>query len=136
MPSIGFTGTRNGMDDHQKEVLTRLLDDFMDGDSVWEFHHGGCIGADLEAHHIADAAGFQTHVHLCDIKSMQGIKEGDRVYQEKPPLERNQIIVKSCEMLIVAPRTNTEEIRSGTWATYRYAVREGIPTLVLWKKRL
>jgi hypothetical protein len=38
-----------------------------------------------------------------------------------PPLERNKHIVHNCGWLIAAPKEDSETLRSGTWATIRYA---------------
>jgi len=45
---IGFTGTRDGMTQHQKEQFVLAMQDL----SPSEFHHGDCKGADAEAHDI------------------------------------------------------------------------------------
>jgi len=36
-------------------------------------------------------------------------------------LARNHFIVAYSEELVAAPKSNKEELRSGTWATIRYA---------------
>ena len=41
----GFTGTRAGMTERQKQALELILCDY----SMAAFHHGGCHGADAEA---------------------------------------------------------------------------------------
>ena len=50
---IGFTGSRTGMSDKQKEGLVIKLQEF----SFSEFHHGDCKGADEEAHAIVREIG-------------------------------------------------------------------------------
>lgn len=52
-------------------------------------------------------------------------------YPVKPPLKRNYDIVDACDILLAAPRTLTEELRSGTWATIRYARKTGKKYLIL-----
>src|ERR1700730_19108648 len=58
MISFGFTGTRQGMTAEQKSALRNFLDG-----GVGEFHHGDCIGADSEAHDIADECGYGIILH-------------------------------------------------------------------------
>ena len=42
----------------------------------------------------------------------------------KPYLKRNHDIVDACDALIVLPKDpEKKELRSGTWATYRYALK-------------
>lgn len=63
-----------------------------------------------------------------------GADHWQKFYLELPAaeyLERNKNIVDSVELLIVAPKSPHEELRSGTWSTYRYAKRIGVPTLIL-----
>ena len=54
------------------------------------------------------------------------------MYAEKRYLERNRDIVDACDILIACPRTLKEELRSGTWATVRYARKVGKPVAILW----
>ena len=126
----GFTGTRNGMTEHQKQTLELILRDCTKPAS---FHHGGCRGADRQAHCVAflltsvvvypgDADRYrkwEQHLDTCELRPW------------KPYLERNHDIVDACEILIAAPKSLTEELRSGTWATIRYARKIGRPVIIL-----
>jgi len=125
----GFTGTRAGMTKRQKQALELILCDY----SMAAFHHGGCHGADFEAHKIA-ALHVARNVHPGDDTSHQWWeqrKEYAKLHPWKPYLERNHDIVDVCEVLIAAPKSLAEELRSGTWATIRYARKVGKPVIIL-----
>jgi len=110
---VGFTGTRQGMTDRQKLALSSLLyllhgDCEEDSDDL-VFHHGGEPHADQEAAMIASGVFWST-------KKYRPAKK-----DAKHLLERNHKIVDAVSILIAAPRSLAEEVRSGTWATVRYA---------------
>lgn len=124
---VGFTGTRDGMSKAQSDRLRwRLL-----MLNPTEFHHGDCIGADDEAACIAQSLGITVIAHPCDIAHMRARHPSNFVFPEAPPLVRNRNIVDCCHLLLVAPRRNQEELRSGTWATWRYARNVGRTTEVI-----
>lgn len=120
---VGFTGTQVGMSKSQKDSLFEILNHF----NVTEFHHGDCIGADSEADAIARALGSSIVIHppLDPKKRAFCAKPGDIVRQPQPYLDRNHNIVEAIDFLVAAPRTDEEELRSGTWATIRYARKVG-----------
>jgi hypothetical protein len=134
---IGFTGTREGMTENQKQELYKQLLTYL-GHAIW-FHHGCCVGADAEAHEIAFSLNVMkfpyTHVsfvgHPCDISRMTAKMVCESMHKPYRPLTRNRKIVEECDVLIAAPRTINEELRSGTWATIRYARKAGKPVIVL-----
>jgi hypothetical protein len=118
---IGFTGTQHGMSKFQKKLLRRLLDNDLD-----EFHHGDCVGADAEAHNIADtercACAIVIHPPSDSRKrAFKKVHDQDQMIKPKPYIQRNKDIVNAVDLLIAAPRSNKEELRSGTWSTVRYA---------------
>ena len=119
---IGFTGTREGMSEHQKETLRMVLTAaVLQGDAVY-FHHGDCKGADAEAHDIALAVGCEVIIHPPRKRIMRAYCQGAReVLPPQEYLERDRCIVDSTIGLIGAPKSNKEEQRSGTWYTIRYA---------------
>jgi hypothetical protein len=122
MASIGFTGTQLGMTDAQKASLRRLLDG-----GGGELHHGDCIGADAEAHDIADECGYAIIIHPPSNHSKRAWREVPRhmMRPEKPYLDRNRDIVHATTSLIAAPAEPEEQARSGTWSTIRFAKKQG-----------
>lgn len=133
---LGFTGTRKGMSLPQKSALEDILS-YVDPDIVY---HGGCVGADQDFHNICVRLRSKRRSHLplivvypSDLKDQQcNWKGADVVMEEAPPLVRNEVIVRASNLLIAAPSDDgSEELRSGTWATIRYARSRGTPVTLL-----
>ena len=120
MANIGFTGTQVGLTTKQKEVLTGLFDT---AHNIYPsvLHHGCCIGADAEAHKIADTIGMWIVLHPPTNKGKVAALIGNDTRPAKEYLARNRDIVDESEYLIACPGTMHEELRSGTWSTVRYA---------------
>ena len=119
---VGFTGTRQGMSDHQKETLRRAMEAAtMDGiENI--LHHGDCKGADAEAHAIAVDLGWDIIIHP-PIKRIMRAYCGDGAIILPPMnyLDRDREIARVSNFIFAAPKSDTEESRSGTWYTVRYA---------------
>lgn len=130
MKSIGFTGTREGMTDKQKrEVLT-----FLRGVKFTEVHHGACRGADAEFHDliIRNFPWIKIIIHPASLNGKDiGVQNSLRlpdsleIKESKNPIERDHDIVNESSALIACPKSNKEEVRSGTWATIRYSNKVG-----------
>ena len=127
---IGFTGTRRGMTYPQTQAVKKLFY----GSKEFELHQGCCLGADEDAVCLAILDPFDKYAcvrvigHPCTIKGQQSedvISLCDEVRTALPPLERNKVIVDACDLLVATPATDHEELRSGTWATIRYARKAG-----------
>jgi len=123
---IGFTGTREGMTSNQKEELFAQLGKVMFGmrpmRQGWHvFHHGDCIGADDEAARMAHTLGFIVVSHPSDLIKQRAYSPSHFVCDPRPPLKRNEDIVMVSELVFACPKTIGEDIRSGTWATIRFA---------------
>lgn len=116
---IGFTGTQIGMSQNQKEQMVLELQKF----ELTEFHHGDCIGADSDAHNIVRTffPNCKIIIHPPVVSEKRAWCEGDVTKEKFPYLTRNKHIVDDAELLIGAPSSNFEELRSGTWSTIRYA---------------
>jgi hypothetical protein len=117
---IGFTGTRKGMSNAQKrtlEILLYAMSDDGEADNV--LHHGGEAHSDTEAAEIATGRFTHTRRHHPASKASKDL------------LGRNRDIVDASAILIAAPDSLLERIRSGTWYTVRYARRAGVPVILL-----
>ena len=119
--NVGFTGTQIGMTENQKYHVAMLLLS-LKGD---EFHHGSCRGADTDAHRIAVCLGYEIIIHPPINPKKRSYFDIGEVLPEKEYLERNHDIVDATDVLIATPKTEREELRSGTWATVRYARKKG-----------
>jgi hypothetical protein len=123
---IGFTGTSRGMTEPQRKTVAELLEPGA------EFHHGDCVGADAQAAAIARSFGCKLHCHPPEKMQARAFVHSDVVAPPKPFLERNHDIVDASELMIATPNTVVEVLRSGTWATIRYARRKQTPLLIVW----
>ena len=136
---IGFTGTRN----HKKVDLDRirkltnyLARQFYRGFKI--IHHGACLGMDEKVHYLALDIGYNVVVHPpTHTKYMMKFdtsEDKDRVIflPAKAYLSRNGDIVDSSKQLVAVPSDpETEVLRSGTWATVRYARKRGIDITII-----
>lgn len=125
---LAFTGTQRGMTEPQH---AKFLDVLAGMCPEW-FHHGDCIGADAEAHDAVSRATTLIHVHPCELVEMRAWRVGFTMSTPMPPLDRNRVMVDQCEALVACPGAMAEELRSGTWATIRYARKCRKPVHIIW----
>lgn len=126
---IGFTGTQKGMTMEQKGAVHYILWEYRPE----EIHHGDCIGADAEFHKMAKVVKIHTVIHPPIKKEKRAFCEGDEYRPEQHYIIRNHQIVDETSVLIAAPKSNNEELRSGTWATIRYAMgKKGVEVNIVW----
>jgi len=125
MTDIGFTGTQRGMTEHQKETFEEVLHELSAEHGISSFHHGDCVGADVEAARIADKVfGLYLVGHPPLNDSKRGYYPSDEWRVALPYLERNKQIVMATQILLAAP-SGKEILRSGTWSTVRHAKKLG-----------
>jgi len=128
---VSFTGTQEGMTFNQKKrfkTYLRILEPS-------EFHHGDCVGADAEAHDIAYSLGIPIYIHPPTNQDKRAWKENEVVkYPQKPYLKRNMDMAQICDVLIACPKEHQEVLRSGTWATVRYARNYSKDLVILIRK--
>ncbi len=129
---IGFTGTREGMTNHQIASLYFTLI-MLKGEPL-TFHHGDCVGADAEAHKVVQHQGISVIIHPPIDSSRRAFCEDGYLWQKKPYMERNRDIVCFTKMLIACPKLSEKDShrRSGTWATIRYARKLGRRLVIIW----
>lgn len=130
MFKVGFTGTQIGCSPAQKAMLRLRFALMREQSGQCEFHHGDCIGADEDAHSEAVAAFFVTVSHPPTAVSKRAFTRNDIVRQNKEYLARNRDIVDETFGLIACPK-GMEELRSGTWATVRYARKVKRPIMII-----
>jgi hypothetical protein len=126
---VGFTGTRKGMSQHQKEQFALKLYEL----NPTEFHHGDCIGADAEAHDIVREffPDVEIFCHPPKASSNRAWKKCDHYLDPLPYLVRDHEIVDDVEYMFGSPLQDYEILRSGTWAAIRYARKISRPITVL-----
>jgi len=118
---LGFTGTQQGMTVDQLVKFNMLVERI----DPSEFHHGDCVGADMEAvHAIQDRKGVEVHSHIPDNNKKRAFTKADVIKKPKPYIARNHDIVDASDIIIATPKENKEQRRSGTWATIRYAKKQ------------
>jgi len=127
----GFTGTSLGMTLQQCLELRDLFEDW----SIHELHVGDCVGADHQAYSIARHLGMRVVGHPPTNPIKRTFLKYDTEFSPYPYLERNHNIVdcvkRGSGMLFVAPSSDHETLRSGTWATKRYAEKVGCSICIL-----
>lgn len=132
---VGFTGSRAGMSPRQLEHFRRMIEAL----PMTMFLHGGCVGADTQAHDLVREATC-ARVHVWPGVDAQGNAPhrgredwgGAIVHPPRPYYARNRILVSMSDLLIVAPAEAIEQPTGGTWYTYKHGRREGTPELMLW----
>lgn len=121
--NVGISGTRHGANATQLYEIKTLLMDFKE-QGAKNFRHGDCIGVDVEAADIARKLGYFIIIHPGPF----GVgSKTDIILGRLPFLDRNKIIVDMSDVMLIVPYTNKEILRSGTWATYRYAQKKSVP---------
>lgn len=128
---VGFTGTRRGMTSEQETTFAAQLVGLTDPRAEM-LVHGDCLGADAQAHAIARRLGLEAVAYPANIPGMRAFTDAGTMASPAPPLERNKRIVGACGLLIATPARSVEEQRSGTWATIRYARRQGKHVIIIW----
>jgi hypothetical protein len=124
---IGFTGTSKiAIPEAQ---LLGVLNQLNLGD---ELHFGDCINADAQVWSLAIRRGIWTIAHPPADPKLRARCAADEVREPRPYIQRNHDIVNECDHLVAAPRTYLEEMRSGTWATVRYAALCGKSLAIVW----
>jgi len=139
MVKYGFTGNRSGLSTEQKLQVYNLLVSHIANNETIEVHHGDCVGADkefndicLQLHQEYPNANIHIVVHPSIDNTFRAHTNSDisSIQISLPNLMRNKLIVNQTDKLIGCPRSAKEIIRSGTWATIRYARKHNKPVFL------
>ncbi len=128
--SIGITGTQEGMTEEQFGIIKEMMELLF----MTEIHAGDCVGFDAECITLVKELRpeVKTVGHPCDIDEKRAFLEYDEEREAKAPLVRNRDIVDESEYLFACPKETEEVLRSGTWATIRYARKVGKQVLIIY----
>ena len=130
---VGVTGAERGMNDRQALNFWWLL-------SVLKpagLRHGDCVGVDVQAAHLADSLDIPTFSHpgfspkYPEDSRFRAFHKSTTIYEPKTFLERDEDIASKCSVLVACPAEPEEVLRSGTWATVRYARKYNTPRIIL-----
>lgn len=85
--------------------------------------HGDAIHRDAQFHDIVRELLPNTTISIypANIAGKRAFKKGDYIFEPRPPIERNHTMVDKSLVVLACPLSRVEIVRSGTWATIRYA---------------
>lgn len=128
---ITFAGSRIGISHAQLDTIKNLLDQLkVSSDDI--ALHGCCTGADTDIHHICQKKDMTIVGYPAFADQYQLAEECDKRMPQMSPLKRNHAMVNRCTLVIAAPGTQKEQLRSGTWATIRYCKKLKKPLHVVY----
>lgn len=134
MTTHAFTGSRQGPTEPQRRAFTAWLATAQPGRML----NGLAIGCDEWALLAAKDHGWELEGYPCNIGSQVStvavhmVVSHGKYHQSMPPLDRNRLMVGMADRLLAMPAGMEEELRSGTWATIRYARKGQKPITVFW----
>lgn len=120
--AVALTGARHGMTDEQRILVWQ----FLEKHDVYQCRHGDCLGADKEFHDLSLGLEIPIIIHPPISTSNRAWCSGSNVtvLDERPYLVRNHAMVDAVDVLLVTPYEAREQRRSGSWATWRYAIKK------------
>lgn len=129
---VGFTGTRVGMTPAQLDAFKELVATTR----FKEFHHGSCMGADVEAARIVRRFAEEYVYIVChpgpaDDSCQQASGVDDEIREPLTHFRRNRNIVSCCDLLVATPKESIPQNRGGTWYTINYAHKLNKPVKIL-----
>jgi hypothetical protein len=128
---IGVTGTREGMNEHQFNIVKKYLTGWYCEGA--EFHHGDCVGVDAEAAALAKEIGYKIVSHPgTGVGGLRAFVEFDESREPTGHFKRNRTIVDICDCLLVVPLHNEPQPRGGTWYTANYSKKTKKPYIIFY----
>lgn len=128
---VGVTATRHGLAPVQLARARLYLFSWRYQHGAREFHHGDCLGGDVAAAELARSYGFRIVAHPPTNGALRAFLPADETMPVAEYLARNRLIVDTVNVLLALPNAETEERRSGTWATIRMARATFLPLIIV-----
>lgn len=147
---VSVTATQSGLTFRQLEWAMTRTNRVMKELLLTEFHHGGCIGGDDQLQHIVgvlrrtleedreDFTGPVIELHRGSTPE-KWADDGfaDEIHGPEDNIARNHIMVDLLDPcgedeMWAFPGEQAEVLRSGTWATIRYAKKQGVNLYVIY----
>jgi hypothetical protein len=130
---IGFTGTQEGMTKSQRQRMVRFLELTLIDHTIEFGLHGDCEGADFQFDRDCFRQSIPVTVYPPENPNKRAFCENYHSIKEpKPYLDRNHDIVNDSNIMIACPKEFDEQLRSGTWATIRYARKQNKPLIIFY----
>ena len=130
--NLGFTGSQKGVTPNQLTVLRKFILELSQSFVIDGFH-GDCIGADTIFHAVCRKEGArEVYKFPCTITNKCANTDAVPLADPRAPLDRNREIVHASDVMVACPGTSEEIIRSGTWATIRYARKQNKQLYVIY----
>jgi len=125
----GVTGTQHGWTEAQRVQFTLMVSEM----DIIEWHHGDCVGVDEQASLVVRRRFGQgvIHSHPPDNPKKRAWVPSGMIHIEKPYLDRNDDIVDAIETLFAIPQGYKNVVRSGTWYTYREAIKQSRQVILI-----
>lgn len=132
--NIGITATRKGLTEPQLERLKLEVLNVQVEEQPHTFHHGDCVKGDEAFHNLVKGWGRVVVHPPLDPKLRAFCNDGVIVVirKPKPYMMRNNDIAHEVDILFVCPKGFKQELRSGTWSTFRMAKAIGKTVVIIY----
>lgn len=125
----GFVGSVAGMTSAQ---LARVRAIFCDSNTRCdELHHTDSLGADAEAHDIADELGAMIIAHPSTDSTRRSLCMADVEMRPTSIVDARKRVIESCDVLVVASGNEQAVANAGPWMAANLAKRMGRDVIVI-----
>jgi hypothetical protein len=129
---ISVTATRIGLTTKQSKAAVMLLRKLKPDILI----HGAANGGDSELHDLAKLMGINVEVYpavgvASNVNNLHYV-DGDVIHFPAAPLVRNKTMIDAASITLAFPGEMYEVLRSGTWASIRYARSKGTTLYIIY----
>lgn len=131
---IMVTGTKQGMTEPQFNTFSNIVGGLFEKFGNI-FRHGDCIGVDWEAGEIVADSFPEVSIIVHPPKNPKYRAYSNKysvLLPEDDYLVRDHEMVRRADFTVGFPKDFHEELRSGTWATLRYAKKIKRNHMIIW----